>query len=191
MNRLHWRCFVAAAGVLALAGCGKSTGTLAGKATLNGEPVSFGQLAAYNDKEELQGATTILNGEYLMGDIPPGPVTLVVQTVGPDGKPVGLNPQPPQPPGARPLPPEIAKENMFKGVPDEVRKAAEGVKPVPLKYISPKNSDLKATVVKGTTTYDIQMTGKGELPKAPPPPSGGPPGPPGGPPGGPPLPPRP
>jgi len=183
MNRLHWRCLVAAAGVLALAGCGKSTGNLAGKVTLNGDPLSFGQLSAYNDKDELQGATTILNGEYLLEDMPLGPVTLVIQTVGPEGRPVGLNPMPVQPPGARPIPAEVVKDTQTKGLPESVLKALETVKPVPLKYTSPKNSDLKATVAKGATTYDIQMTGKGELPKAPPPPGAGPPPPrPGGPP---------
>jgi len=69
---------------------------------------------------------------------------------------------------------------------------------VPLKYTShEKTSDLKTTVVKGESAFNLEMTGKGELPKSTGrrPPVAGVPGGPGGAawrnrPGGPPGPPR-
>jgi len=162
----RWRA-AAAVLLLALAGCGKATGTLEGKVTLNGEPLSLGQVAAYHDNEVLAIAT-VMDGAYRLTDVPLGPVTLVVETYGHDGRPVvGAVGPATLPPGAKPLPAEQVKQ-MQQELPEGVRKGLESLKPVPPKYGSFQQSDLKATVVKGTTTYDIQMTGKGEIPKPPP-----------------------
>jgi hypothetical protein len=171
MNHSTWRPVALAAVLLALAGCGKQKGGLSGKVTLNGETLDAGQVTAFNEAGDVLALGPILDGEYRLSDMPLGPVTLVVQTYAPDGRPAGLAGSPPPPPGARPMPPEIVKDHD-KDLPDAVRKAVESLKPVPLKYSNVKQSDLKVTVAKGETNFNIEMTGKGEIPRPPPPPPG-------------------
>src|SRR5262249_14212987 len=161
--------------VLAVAGCGKSKGSLSGKVTLNGEPLSYGQVSAYNDKNELVAQSTIMEGEYELGDVPVGPVTLTVRTHQPGGAPVGLTmPEP----SDRRLVPNDAFKGFLKSQPEAVQKAVAKLKPAPLKYGSAKDSGLTATVAAGSTTYNIELTGKGEIPKALPKQQGVPGGPP-------------
>jgi hypothetical protein len=164
--------------VLSSVGCGRAVGSLAGKVTLNGEPLPGGQVVAYNDKDEAVARVTVIDGTYTMPDLPLGAVRLAVQTHTPDGQPIGSAMAPPKK-EERPLPPEIRKD-MTKALPTG---AQQELKPVPIKYTSAKQSGLQTTVVKGETTFDIEMTGKGEILRLPMPgPGGGPPG--GGPPGG-------
>jgi hypothetical protein len=197
MNAMRWRWVFLFPALVVLVGCGKSTGTLAGKVTLNGEALSYGQLSVFNDKSEILGIATILNGEYKLADLPLGPAIVVVQSVGPDGQAIGVVSRPPPPKDAKAPPPDLTKE-LKKDLPEGIKTALEDLKPVPLKYTNVKQTDLKVTVVKGDTPFDVAMTGKGEIPKGPPTPTPGgapPPGAPGGPPlppgvpGGPPLPP--
>jgi hypothetical protein len=153
-----------------LYGCGgKTVGKIAGQVTLNGEPVKVAKVTAYNDSGEVLAQAMVLDGKYELGDLPLGLVTLVVQTHTPDGQPVTNIRAPRQ--AERNLPAQVKK--------DLGKQAQEGLtlpttlEPVPLKYTSTKQSDLKVTVAKGASVYDIAMTGKGEVPKAVPLPSGG------------------
>jgi len=164
--------------LLSLAGCGKSKGSLKGKVTLNGEVLPYAQVSAYNDKGEMIGQSIAVNGQYEIGNLPPGPVTLTVQAHQPGGTPVGMPPM--ETPDGRPLP-KAAMVEALKKLPEEHQKAIEKIKPVPPKYANAKDSDLKTTVGAGETSYDIEMTGKGEIPKSAPrqgQPGGGPPIPP-------------
>jgi len=204
-----------AAVLSAVPGCAKQTGSLTGKVMLNGEAIESGQVTLLNEQGETVGTSNIVaGGEYAFTDVPPGAVTLVVRTHRPDGQPIGAPPSvpappdrvknPPQPPGVpkppTPPPPPPDAPEAPKG-PETASEPESGLKakPVPLKYTNPKDSDLKTSVVKGTvTTFNIEMTGEGQIPKAlhlvaPPSegsPTGGHPGPPvgprkGGPPDGP------
>jgi len=160
-------CLVLCAGVLAFSlGCGnRSTGTLTGKVTLNGESLEAGQVTAHNAAGDRVGTAMISDGTYTLPDLPLGTVTLLVQTYRPGGDPVveGL---PKAPPGSPPLSPETRKK-MIEGLPEKTRQQIEKLKPVPPKYGSTETSDLKAVVKAGRTTFDVEMTGKGEIPKAP------------------------
>jgi hypothetical protein len=170
-------------GVVFVSGCGSNTGTLTGTVSLNGQPLTVGQVTAYSDNHEQVGFSAILpDGTYRMADVPAGPVILVVQTFTPEGQPMMAAGAvaPPVPPDNK-LPPAAAKqiaEEELQHLPEETRKAILSAKavPVPLKYTDSKQSDLKATVSRGTTTFNIEMTGKGQIPR--PVPTGGPPPPP-------------
>jgi len=149
-------------GLALVAGCGKPKGTLSGRVTLNGDPLPAGQVTAYGPDNHILGISEISDGSYTFSDLPPGPVTLTVTTHYPDGRPLGdQRPPPREGEKLQPLAPEKQQE-------------LDKYKPVPLKYAYLGKSELKATVAKGNTSYDIEMTGKGEIPKPPPiKPSGG------------------
>jgi len=151
------------AGLVLSAGCGKPVNGLYGKVTLNGEKVPTGQVMAFNASNEVLLSTTIADGNYELTGLPPGTATLVVQTHLAGGHPLGISVLPPLPPGQPPLPPEVIQDRL-KELPEHLRKAVEGLKPVPLKYADIKQSDLKANVTGGMTRFDIQMTGQGEYP---------------------------
>jgi hypothetical protein len=146
--------------VVLIHGCSKTTATLSGKVTLNGEELSTGEVAAYKDKEMI-ASSRILDGTYQLGNLPEGPITLVVRTHLPDGTPLGID-KPVFPPDL----PAQARKDMEKALPDSVREALQKVKPVPLKYTNVNESDLQINVG-DNSTYNIEMTGKGELPKPP------------------------
>jgi len=158
--------------LLLVGGCGKPAGDLNGKVTLNGEDLKAGQVMVFNDKQELIGQATIADGAYIVPNLPLGPITLTVVTHLPGGALAGPGTPPPTPEGARPLPKEMVKD-MQKDLPESLRKAMEDLKPVPLKYTNPKESGLTTTIGKGDNNYNIVMTGKGEIPKAPPAPGPG------------------
>jgi len=161
--------------VLALAGCGKSKGTLKGKVTLNGEPLSYGQVSAHNEKDELLAQGTIMEGEYELTYVPLGSVRLTVQTHQPGGIPLGVKAAGTS--DGRP-PSQATVMAALKQLPEPMQKAIEKLKPVPLKYTTTKDSDLKTTVAAGENTYNSEMSGKGESPPPPPGPKGRPGGPP-------------
>lgn len=141
-----------------LCGCGGGrSGHVSGRVSLNGQPVQAGQVTAYAEANQAVGIATIQAGEYSLTDLPLGPVVLVVQTHGPDGKPLG---QPALREGEKP-PPVQPKEGAGSSAP------VPEVAPVPLKYSQQKNSGLNVTIVPGTTRFDISMSGKGEIPRLP------------------------
>jgi hypothetical protein len=159
-RRLVLFALLSSAGLVA-AGCGgEPVGDLTGSVSLNGFPVKAAQVAAFNEKGELVAQVTAFEGKYRITGVPLGPVTLVVQTHLPDGSPVTA----PKFPGR-----DVEQPGDRKGDGGAVG-LPTALDPVPLKYTSPKQSGLQVTVVRGTTTYDIAMTGRGEIPKAPPPP---------------------
>ena len=165
------------------AGCGGSkTGDVTGSVTLNGTPLKGGQVTAYNDKGEAVGQSMIAEGRYELTNLTPGTVTLVVQTHTPDGQPVTHVKPPPR--ENEKAPPRVKSEK--KGGEPEVEGPPSTLDPVPLKYTTTKESGLQVTVTGKNATYDIAMTGKGEIPKGGPiiPTPGGKQGPPPIPPGG-------
>jgi hypothetical protein len=150
------------------AGCGKQSGSLTGKVLLNGEAIRSGRvqaLASGEAGEQVIAASSIQeDGTYHLSDLPLGPVTLVVVTHRPDGQPLDAPVLPSSLPGGKPLPEDVARTSL-QAQPEGVRKAVESARPVPLKYTDAKQSELKVTVARGETSYDIQMSGKGEVPR--------------------------
>ena len=59
--------------LLGVVGCGETTGTVAGKATLNGEPVVFGLVIAYNEKGEQATSTNLTESGFVLENLPDGP----------------------------------------------------------------------------------------------------------------------
>jgi hypothetical protein len=166
----HRLSFVVMTTVLLTApGCGKPVGKLSGTVKHNGELVEVGMVTAVNENGEPVGSTTIQQGgTYTMIDLPPGPVTLVVLTYGLDGEPVGSAAfHDPIPKATRiRAPADTVQESEKAALPESVVKARERLKPIPLKYATAQTSDLKVTVVKAeATTFDIEMSGQGEIPK--------------------------
>jgi hypothetical protein len=137
-------------------GCSPARGGLAGKVTLNGDALTSGRVMAFNDQGEQLATSSILpDGSYRLTDLPLGAVKLVVQTYQPDGQPVGAADRPHLPPSVR-LP-----SDTQQGRPE----ANDAPTPVPLVYTDPKRTTLQATVVKGETSNDLPLTGKGEVPR--------------------------
>jgi len=166
MNHVRHALACCAAALLLCAGCAKPTGTVSGKVTLNGEPLEAGQVIAYNDSKERVGVGFIGDGgAYSIPDLPPGPVTLTVITFLPGGDPA-LDGYPKTPPNL-PQPTSEVRKKQIEALPEKVRQQIEKLKPVPPKYGGHETSDLKVTVKAGSTPYDVTMTGKGEIPRAP------------------------
>jgi hypothetical protein len=187
-------------------GCGGNpVGKIRGEVSLNGSPLQYGQVTAYNEKGEAVARATVTDGKYELIDVPLGKVTLAVQTHSPDGQPITAVKAPLKEGQKAPPAPKAEVKAEMK---DKGPQLPEKIDPVPLKYTNAKQSGLSVDAVKGETKYDIAMTGKGEVPHVevikpggpggpsgpgPGGPKGGPPfgpgGPKGGPPGGPPIPP--
>jgi len=156
-------------------GC-STVGGLEGKVFLNDEKVPTGQVLAFNPKNEVIGSAVIIDGLYELENLPPGPATVVVQTHQPGGGPLGIAAMPPPGPLEPALPPGVLQDRI-KQLPEKIQKLLEALKPVPLKYTDCKQSDLKVNVALGRKTFDIKMSGTGEIPPRP----EGPSVPPGGP----------
>jgi hypothetical protein len=170
MNGYRWAPSLLVIMLLMLPGCGKdgkNGSELSGKVTFNGATLAYGQVTVFDDKSEILATANIIEGEYKVSDLPSGTVTLVVQTIGPHGEAVGFEVYTPPLKDVKPLPPDI-KKSKTKELPETARKAIESLTPIPLKYTSPKQSGLTVTLDGTAKVYNIEMTGKGERPKAPP-----------------------
>jgi hypothetical protein len=158
-------CFALVGAALLAQGCGRPQGSLTGRVLLNGEELHSGRVQAMGETDQPLAISSIQDdGTYQLTNLPIGPVTLVVVTYRPDGEPVDAPLLPPPAPGTKPPSPEVTRQ-LLKDQPESIQKAVEAARPVPLKYTDRAKSDLKVTVVKGETTFDIEMTGKGEIPK--------------------------
>jgi hypothetical protein len=151
------------AGLLALGGCGNPLGKISGQVTLNGEPVRAARVTAYNEKGELLAQALIIDGKYELANLPLGSVVLTVETHTPDGQ--AITNYRPSRDYEKALPVHVKQELQKKQ--REGQELPATLQPVPLKYTSTRESDLRVTIAKGNVEYDIAMTGKGEIPRAP------------------------
>jgi hypothetical protein len=124
--------------LLSVVGCSggnaKATGTLEGKVTYEGKPVSGAQVmlqspetgaadtARLTDQGSYKIANPLVVGRYLVSIVP-------VQDLPPAGS-------------GKPLPPPANPEN------------------IPVRYRTPDKSGLDVKLVKGTNTFDVKMTAK-------------------------------
>jgi hypothetical protein len=130
-----------AAGLAFLAGCGPSTGHLAGAVTFAGQPVTQGQVTVYGPDGEVLTVTISPDGTYRVENVPAGQVRIVV-----------LPPPPADPEGN-----EIVKVRAKEGKAAPI--APRAVKtPIPARYEDPGTSGLATTVKGGENKYDLVLT---------------------------------
>lgn len=134
---------------LTSAGCGSSTGTVSGKvyhkkASLKGGSVTF--LSA--DKQFGKTAEIQEDGSYRLDELPPGDMTICVETS-------SLNPTRSTFIPKNAMPKNVAGEGDFQ--PTDPRAAAQRYVPIPVRYADPETSGLKYTVGKGKQEHDIQL----------------------------------
>jgi hypothetical protein len=132
---------------LAVVGCGKGSGTVSGKVTLDGKPVPGGSInfACLNEDGQIQTARSgsiDKDGSYRVPKIPEGPVKIAIQ-----GPPHGV-------------PPEFLKKMRFSGPSPRlsIRIAEREPVEIPNRYTDAKTTDLTYTVVRGNQEHDIALT---------------------------------
>jgi hypothetical protein len=130
---------------VAVAGCGKGSGTVSGKVTLDGKPVPGGSInfACLNEEGKVQTALTAQideDGSYRVANIPEGPVKITIQ--GP----------------ARGVPAEAVKKMHVSGPGRMLRMAKGNPVDIPKRYTDENTTDLNYTVTRGNQQHDIGLT---------------------------------
>lgn len=137
-----------AAGLAALlcllaAGCGARTGTVAGRVTHLGRPVSGGSVVVYCSDKQIARGVLAADGTYTIPNVPHGVAAVTVQAL--PRVPVGLHEK-------QALPP------MVNGpTPAAVERADPTKAGIPLRYALPEESGLSVVIDRGTVTYDIDL----------------------------------
>jgi hypothetical protein len=115
-------------------GCGSSAGTVTGKVTFQGEPITIGTIAFIGPTGKVVSAT-IQDGAYTASDVETGLATITVTSHEPS--PMMHPPTGPKP--GEPAPPPL------KYV------------PIPERYSNAKRSGVTYTVRPGKQTYDVAL----------------------------------
>jgi hypothetical protein len=131
------QCMVAV-GALTLAGCGRGTGTVSGKVTLNGTALPGGLVTVHDAEGQPRNGPINKDGTYLVSNITPGPAKISIMTLS-----TMPNLRDPNPTGKDPLGPYVA---------------------IPAKYQDPSSSGFTLEVKSGSQPYDLSMTGEAAPP---------------------------
>jgi hypothetical protein len=123
--------------VLAVAGCGAETGTVSGKVTFNGRPLTFGMVAFVSADGRVASCSIEPDGSYKIDKILVGPAKISVQSLPPPPQMTPLGPD------GQPLP--------------QVREKAKEYVPIPDHYKEPQQSGLAYTVEPGAQMHDIEL----------------------------------
>ena len=126
--------------VVALAGCSRPKGIVAGKVSYNGEAVPSGTVSFYGKDDEVSSAPIGPDGTYEATKVPLGEVKVTVTT-----------PPPPDENAA-----ERLKKNPMvidKGIDIKQQKVVS----VPRKYNLPGTSGISLTVTQGSQPFDIAL----------------------------------
>jgi len=126
--------------VVALAGCSRPKGIVAGKVSYNGEAVPSGTVSFYGKDDEVSSAPIGPDGTYEATKVPLGEVKVTVTT-----------PPPPDENAA-----ERLKKNPMvidKGIDIKQQKVVS----VPRKYNLPGTSGISLTVTQGSQPFDITL----------------------------------
>ena len=126
--------------VVALAGCSRPKGIVAGKVSYNGEAVPSGTVSFYGKDDEVSSAPIGPDGTYEATKVPLGEVKVTVTT-----------PPPPDPNAA-----ERLKNNPMvidRGIVIKQEKVVS----VPRKYNLPGTSGISLTVTQGSQPFDITL----------------------------------
>lgn len=172
--------------LLFLAGCGPRPGTVSGKVTLDGKPLTGGMVTFHSKSGGTDSTAEIGQDGSYSANVFAGEYTITVDTEylksnsqgsrppgmggggppggsGPPGggKPGGGPPGPPKdgggPPKGTEMPGNPADHGYVQSNPGD---AAKKYMKIPAKYTSVGESGLSFTHPGGTTTYDIPLTGK-------------------------------
>jgi hypothetical protein len=125
-----------AAAVLFAAGC-SGTGTVAGKVTLNGAPVTDGVVTFIGADNRQKAAPIDADGGYRIDNPPAGTVQVTVRSLAPPIR---------TPPGG---PPATKGAHLLPPLPPPPQ-------PLPRKYATPNNG-LTFVVTRGRQTFDIDL----------------------------------
>jgi hypothetical protein len=115
-------------------GCGSSAGTVTGKVTFQGEPITIGTIAFIGPTGKVVSAT-IRDGAYTASDVETGLATVTVTSHEPSPMmhpPTGPDPSAPPPPPLKYV-------------------------PIPDRYSNAKRSGVTYTVRPGKQTYDVAL----------------------------------
>ena len=134
--------------LLQLVGCGGATGSLSGKVTLDGQPVTTGSVIFTNgNSAQNQLASIQSDGSYKADGVPVGDVKVAVSV----------------PPSGGSMPADAAKSaKLPPGIPADhpaakAYAASSGGANVPKEYTDPTTSNLTVKVAGGSQTYDIPL----------------------------------
>jgi hypothetical protein len=134
---------------LAAAGCGSSTGRVSGKVYEKKTPLKGGNVTFLSaDKQFGKTAEIQEDGSYTLDELPPGDMTICVETS-------SLNPARSTFIPKNAMPKDVAGDGDFQ--PTDPRAAAQRYVPIPARYADPETSGLKYTVQKGKQQHDIQL----------------------------------
>lgn len=125
--------------ILATAGCKDGTGNVTGIVSLDGTPITFGNVVFLSPDGSVVNANIQSDGTYSASQVSPGDAVVTVQTY----------PLPPQvqPPDGSLEHPESVDSRRYVAIPPE--------------YADADRSPLRATVVPGPQTLDITLTRDG------------------------------
>jgi hypothetical protein len=128
--------------VLAVAGCGRSTGHVTGQVTYKGQPLPSGTVLFHGPDGATGHSAIWPDGRYEVRDVPVGPWKITVQSHGrlPQGFARGA-----------------LRDPDFKMSPREALKVLQHVG-IPKKLADPAQSGLAYTVKAGKQRYDIALT---------------------------------
>lgn len=129
--------------VLALVGCGGSTGSVTGKVTLKGKPVTAGTVTFLGSNQQVSTSPIDAEGNYTIAKVALGPAK------------ISVTPPPPAPTGMM-MKMDPSKMGGDAEKPTESAPAAKAV-PIPENYQNPEKSGLTYTVTKGKNEHDIEL----------------------------------
>jgi hypothetical protein len=120
---------LAVASLVLVAGCG-GPGTLTGKVTFKGQPMTAGLVTVYDSSSAAQSGQIHSDGTYLVGNITPGPVKIGVKTV-------------------------KARGSIMH--PEDVKDPYGPYVQIPRKYADPNSSGFKTDIKTGKQEYQIEV----------------------------------
>jgi hypothetical protein len=136
--------------LLAGLGCGSSTGTVTGKVTFNGQPVTSGSVVFHGADGRVDSGLLDTQGNYTITRAPVGTVKVAVMAAKSSTKVVGGGAPPGPPAGKGKL--KQGPDSTEKPIPATVEKS-----PIPERYYDPEKSGLVYTVTSGTQVIDIDL----------------------------------
>lgn len=143
ITRIHWvLCLLMGCGRQATFDISGPTGTVSGKATLNGQPVSSGCTVSFRHTKSAHTAygQVSADGEYNL------------QLAESLKLPVGVYLVAVTPPIQPKLPPEEAMKDAMANKPKNEEQK------IPIKYFNPDTSTLQLEVIEGPNTLDVKLS---------------------------------
>jgi hypothetical protein len=149
--------FLPCLAVLALSGCGPSVGSISGKVTYQGKPISGGKVTFLTSDQKVRTAPIGSDGSYSIDKVTVGPAKIAVEPPIPLGPMIPPGADPSKPGGmasSKPVGMDPSKFDAPAGAapPPEVKEV-----PLPPKYKDAEKSGLTYTVVQGKQQHNIEL----------------------------------